>query len=81
MRHYPTIETPKRKEKIGTLWRRNLYVVHLACRFVVFVVEAGHRGEVVVLLALGAGVVGGVLVGVFLDVLCVFWSAQGLCCL
>lgn len=48
--------------------RQRLYVVHLARRLLVLV-EAGDRGQVVVVFALGAGVVGGVLVGVLLDVL------------
>lgn len=46
------------------------YVVHLAGGLVIVVTEAGHRGHVVVVFALGTGLVCGVLVRVLLYV---FW--------
>lgn len=47
-------------------------VVHLAGRLrrVVVVVEARHGRQLVIVLALGAGLVDGLLTGVFLNVLC-----------
>lgn len=47
-----------------------LYVVHLASRLLVVIVEARHRGHVILILALGASLVNGIFVCVFLNVFC-----------
>lgn len=47
-----------------------LYIVHLSRGFVVVVAKAGYGGHVVIVFALGPGIVGRVLVGVLLDVFC-----------
>lgn len=48
-----------------------LYIVHLAGGLLVLVLaEASYGGHVVVVFSLGSGLVGGVLVGILLNVLC-----------
>lgn len=60
-------EEPRHEEKD---WLQPLHIIHLTCGLLVLAVgEAGHRGQVVVFLALGPRLVGGILVGVLLDVL------------
>ena len=49
-------------------WNRFLYVVHMAGGLVIFVPEAGNGRHVVVVLGLGAGIVHGVLAGIFLNI-------------
>ena len=51
------------------VWIRFLYVVHMAGGLVVLVSEAGNRRHVVIVLALGTGLVYGVLTGIFLNIL------------
>lgn len=48
---------------------RSLYIVHMAGGLVVLVSEAGNRRHVVIVLALGTGLVYGVLTGIFLNIL------------